>query len=49
VLSQEKTDTLYVVVEKEDRGECDYHPYISVKHNGKALPVIEGKAFILEQ
>jgi hypothetical protein len=49
VLSQEKTDTLYVVVEKEDRGECDYHPYTSVKHNGETLPVIEGKSFILKQ
>jgi hypothetical protein len=48
-LSPEQTDTLAVVVEKEDRGDCDYHPYTSVMHNGKALPVIEGKSFILEQ
>jgi hypothetical protein len=49
VLSPDQTDTLDVVVEKEDRGDCDYHPYTSVKHNGKTLPVIEGKAFVLEQ
>jgi hypothetical protein len=49
VLSPEVTDTLVVVVEKEDRGDCDYHPYKTVKHNGRELTIIEGKSFILEK
>ena len=48
-LNQAETDTLFVTVEKEDRGECDHHPYIMVKHNHKILPVIEGKGFVIEK
>ena len=48
-LNANETDTLFVVVEKRERGDCDYHPYITVKHNGKDLPVAEGEAFVLEK
>lgn len=48
-LGEAETDTLTVVVERERRDGCDYHPYTMVKHNGNALPIIEGKAFILEK
>jgi hypothetical protein len=48
-LSPQETDTLIVVVEKEDRGDCDYHPYALVKHNGNELPVQEGETFILKK
>ncbi len=48
-LSPQETDTLLVIVEKEDRGECDYHPYTLVKHNGIEIPVNEGETFILKK
>lgn len=46
-LSQAETDTLFVTVERETREDCDYHPYTSVKHNWKDIPVTGGKSFIL--
>ncbi len=48
-LNEEDTDTLTVVVERESRDGCDYHPYTMVKHNGNALPITEGKSFIIEK
>lgn len=49
VLNPEETDTLTVVMGMEIRKGCNYHPYISVKHNGISLPITEGQAFILEK
>ncbi len=49
VLNEAETDTLNVIVERERHEGCDYHPYTLVKYNGKAIPVIQGKAFILEK
>ncbi|TVR70604.1 MAG: hypothetical protein EA408_11045 [Marinilabiliales bacterium] len=49
VLNELETDTLNVVVELERRDGCNYHPYTLVIHNGKSLPIVEGKAFILEK
>ncbi len=49
VLNAQDTDTLTVVMGNEKRNGCDFHPYDVVKHNGKNLPVAEGKAFILEK
>lgn len=49
VLNESETDTLNVVVELERRDGCNYHPYTLVMHNGKSLPIVEGKAFILEK
>jgi hypothetical protein len=46
-LNQSETDTLFVRVERQVSGDCDYHPYTSVKHNGRDLPIKEGKGFIL--
>jgi hypothetical protein len=49
-LSQQETDTLLVVMGKETRDGCIYHPYETVFHNGTNLPIPEeGKAFILEK
>ncbi|MFP4366970.1 MAG: hypothetical protein ACLFQA_07745 [Bacteroidales bacterium] len=48
-LAPGETDTLLVLVEKESRGECDYHPYTLVKHNGEDIPIVEGRAFILKK
>ncbi len=49
VLNAQDTDTLTVIMGNEKRNGCDFHPYDVVKHNGKNLPVTEGKAFILEK
>ena len=49
VLNDQDTDTLTVIMGNEKRNGCDFHPYYVVKHNGKDLPVAEGKAFILEK
>ena len=48
-LNSEDTDTLLVVVEKVTVDGCDHHPYTTVRHNGKELPIVEGEAFILEK
>jgi hypothetical protein len=49
VLGPEITDTLLVVVDRQERGDCDYHPYVTVTHNGKDLAIIEGTPFLLEK
>ena len=49
VLNTQDTDTLTVIMGNEKRNGCDFHPYSVVKHNGRNLPVAEGKAFILEK
>ncbi len=49
VLNAQDTDTLTVVMGSEKRNGCKFHPYSVVKHNGKNLPIAEGKAFILEK
>jgi hypothetical protein len=46
-LNQAETDTLFVRVERVARGDCDHHPYTIVKHNGRDIPITEGKNFIL--
>ncbi|MFO7923624.1 MAG: hypothetical protein R6U58_08020 [Bacteroidales bacterium] len=49
-LSRNVTDTLVVKMGNEMRDGCDYHPYATVIHNGRNLPIAEeGKAFILEK
>ncbi len=49
-LSQQETDTLIVVMGKEIRDGCIYHPYETVFHNDQNLSIPgEGKAFILEK
>ena len=49
VLNAQDTDTLTVLMGSEELNGCNFHPYAVVKHNGKNLPIAEGKAFILEK
>lgn len=48
-LNSQETDTLFVVVERDIREDCDYHPYTLVKLNGRNIPVVEGEAFIFSK
>ncbi len=49
VLNPQETDTLVVLMGREKRDGCDFHPYAEVRHNGKNLAISEGEAFIIEK
>ena len=48
-LDHEVSDTLEIIVEKEARADCDYHPYTMAKHNGKDMSVAEGGVYLIRK
>lgn len=48
-LDHEVSDTLEIIVEKEAREDCDYHPYTMARHNGTDMSIVEGGVYLIRK